>query len=285
MRTRITNGATARRGGLDAPSVLWIGATGAPTGRVVVHGVTRITVVALSAVVVIAGCSGGERSDRARTVQGTEAQESSAGAEASSDESQMADPAGEVLSKSDARAALPLVSDLPTGWSTDPDDVAGDDDDDDDSGDVYRPARCGRLFDALDRDDDPDKQLVEVDSSFRKSELGPYLNVSVASFEDEVQQEPFDDLVDALGECPKFSVTDEEGTYSMAAAPLSFPNLGDDTLALRFSARRDGTNFEMDFVAVRSGHNVIGATQIALLGVDTAATEQALRAVVSRIVG
>ena len=228
----------------------------------------------LVALLLVAGC-GGDRAPRATTVtdgagSGTRVADASA---AESTPAVPQDAAGEELTKREARAALPKVTDLPTGWSTDPDKVAGDDESAGDTDERYSPGRCKAVFEPLDKLDG--KRTVRQEATFRKSVLGPYLAVGIASYSGEMKDEQFAAVVEAFNDCPSFTVTDADGPAKFTASPLSLPNLGDETLALRFAASAQDTDFEVDAISVRVGHNVISVLQIALAGLDSGASEKA----------
>ena len=129
------------------------------------------------------------------------------------------------------------------------------------------------MFEPLDKLDG--KRTVRQEATFRKSVLGPYLAVGISSYSGEMKDEQFAAVVEAFNDCPSFTVTDADGPAKFTASPLSFPNLGDETLALRFAASAQDTDFEVDAISVRVGHNVISVLQIALAGLDSGASEKA----------
>lgn len=231
-------------------------------------GTTTVTALALT--VVLAGCGGGgegdDAGDRARTV----AVPSSAAAEA---------PEGtgdKTLTEAQLQAALLTVQDLPTGYT-----LAADDDDADDGGSAGGDDECSRRFDDLDAEDDTEAPSAEVEF---EGGLGVLLSQEVVSHEDEdALKERFDEIVDLVSDCPSFTDTDETGaTTEVAIGPLSFPKLGDDTVALALSGQAEGFDIRLNMVFVRLGRNVMSVSQGGLAA-DAAALEQAARTGIDKL--
>ena len=173
--------------------------------------------------------------------------------------------AGRKLTKKEAKAALPAASILPAGWSVDPENTLNDEDEDDDSDDTYRPQRCAPVFDALDDSEDK-KAAAEAGVTFTSGMLGPWLAVNISSYEDEVPEGSFEQVLTALSNCPTFSVDDGESVTKVQAAALSFPNFGEESAALRLNMKSEGMAFGMDVVMVRVGHNQVSVIQAGMGG-------------------
>jgi hypothetical protein len=193
--------------------------------------------------------------------------------------------AGRLLTAEEARAALPTVADLPTGWSVDPEaTVTSDGDEGDDSDTIYEPAACRDIFDSLDTDTFQDS-ATEENADFSAGALGPFLGVTIASYDEAFPEDTFSQLVGALAQCPEFTTTDTDGTTTdFSAQPLSFPNLGDETVALRLNATSEELSFGFDLVGVRVGNNVITLGQIAVGGAaDASVLEDVARGTLERL--
>jgi hypothetical protein len=203
-------------------------------------------VLALTAVAVT-GC-GTDRPERADTVSGSETTQTQqpAGTEAPK-------AAGRTLTDKQAKAALLTVQDLPTGWSVDPD-ASSDDQGDDDDSRITEPAACADLFDSL---DDGKDSVAEATGNYTAGGFGPFLEHTVTSHSKD-PADGMDAVTAALSECPKFTMTDADGTkMQMKVSALSFPNLGDRTLALRMSGNSDEIDIVMDLVYIAVGRNGI----------------------------
>jgi hypothetical protein len=203
----------------------------------------RKTVLTIAAVVVLAaGCGGDDPPERADTVEGA-SPSATEGDEAREPE----DGAGEALNAEQAEAALLTVEDLPTGWSVDASEET-------DSEDTTDPAECAALFDSLSEAADP---LAEAKANFTAGGVGPFLVHAVASHEADLTDH-IGKIADALDQCPEFSMTDAEGvTTEFTTAPLSFPNLGERTLAVRLQGSTPDLDVAFDVVWIAIGQNGI----------------------------
>jgi hypothetical protein len=165
--------------------------------------------------------------------------------------------AGRKLSQKEAKKALPGVGLLPAGWSVDPENTLTGEDEDDSEDDTFRPERCAVVFNGLE-DLEPDEAAADAGVTFTAGMLGPWLGVEISSFDDVVPQEQFTRVLQALGECPKFSVDDGESVARFQASALSFPNFGEESAALRLTGKAE--------VMIRTGHNVVSVSQMSLGG-------------------
>lgn len=233
----------------------------------------RVSLIA-AAVALIAGCGDASHADRAVTVSGGTTPSTTVKAAAP------VRAAGQVLSALQAKAAIPAVSELPTGWSLDPDKTAGDDGSNDKS--TVSPARCKAIFDQLDKSN-RSKPVAKAEGDFKAGELGPFMSVTVDSYREARQSPTFADATRAFSNCRSFTATDSSGPTTFNVVPLSFPNLGDETIALRLTGKSQGINFTADVVSVHIQHNYIGVIGIGILSNDTAALEKAARVAVSRL--
>jgi hypothetical protein len=222
-----------------------------------------ITAVTTALVLSLAGCSGGDGDDRARTVTpATTAptEEINGGGE-------------EALTEAQLKAALLTVADLPTGYTAAADD--DEDEDEDDSKTTGEDAECSERFAALDASED--QAVATADADFEGG-FGVILEQDLSSFDDEdALKDSVDNVVDVLSDCPSFTDTDDEGvTTEFTIGQLSFPKLGDDTVALAVTGKSQDFDIRANLVVVRLGRNLMIVTQGGLT-VDPAALEKATR--------
>lgn len=221
------------------------------------------TLPAIALALALAACGGGDDGsdgDRARTI----AVPSSAAAEAPEG------GGGQTLTEAQLEAALLTVPDLPTGYT-----AAADDGDEEDDGDTAGAnAECSERFEAL---GDAEGSVADAEANFEGG-LGVVLEQSLESFEDEdVLAQRFDDVVDVLSDCPSFTTTDDTGaTTELTISPLSFPKLGDDTVALAVAGTSGGFDLRLNLVLVRLGRNAMNLAQGGLTA-DAAVLEQVAR--------
>ncbi len=190
------------------------------------------------------------------------------------------DGAGRLLTADDIEAALPTVEDFPTGWSRDPD----NEDEDDDEDDTITPERCEDLFGD---DAEQEEPLAEATRAFKESDFGPFVSVDISTYDDEVPDDTLDELAEALSECKEFTSVDSEGSRStVTAEALSFPNLGDETFAVRMSLETEFLPAAVDLAMVRVGHNLVLLATVALGGgTDTGLLEDVGRKTIERLAG
>lgn len=160
--------------------------------------------------------------------------------------------AGRILSSPEITAALPTVRDLPKGWSRD---TESEDDEDDEDEDTIKPQRCEELFGDEFDEQDP---KAEATRAFEADDFGPFLSVDIATYEDEVPDDLLDEIAAALSECKEFTSVDSEGEESkVKAEALSFPNLGEETLAVRMTFETELFPAAINLAMVRFGHNMV----------------------------
>ena len=230
-----------------------------------------LAALAIGAVLVSAGC-GDDRPDRAVTVE-----KPSATAAAKSTEESPAKAAGKPLTKEQAEAALLTTQDLPTGFSQD-DSVL--DEEGDDTEDTTSPEVCGKLFDAI--DDANGEPLVEAQRGFTGSSF-TILQQVVASHEKEAAG-TLDAMAGALSKCSEFTSTDADGVESaFTASSLSFPNLGDKTLAVRMTAESEGIEMTLDVVSIAVGQNSISIFTGGLVPIEGSKLEEVARTAVTKL--
>lgn len=169
------------------------------------------------------------------------------------------DRAGRVLSSAEITAALPTVKDLPKSWTRD---TESEDDEDEEDEDTIKPKRCEEIFgDEID-EVDPEEEATRA---FKADDFGPFLSVDLATYEDEVPDDLLDEIAAALSECKEFTSVDSEGEQSkVTAESLSFPNLGEETLAVRMTFETELFPAAINLAMVRIGHNMILLSTVSL---------------------
>lgn len=232
---------------------------------------SMVVIGAAATALMLTGCASEEPPRRAGTVEPAEAGQddpatdgSAGGGEAQSRSEDRLEAAGRELTKQEARAALPSVRVLPAGWSVDPENTMNSDEDDG-SSDTVTPERCQVVFDAMETLDE-EEPAAKAGVTFTGGMLGPFLGVSISSYAEEVPAEWFAQVLDGLSECPRFTLDDGESKTKFTVSALSFPNLGEESMALRMAAEAEGMPLALDLVAIRNGHNVVSVSQASLGG-------------------
>lgn len=234
------------------------------------HRRKRLIVWGAAAALALSGCGSDDPPERAGTVEESTSADSST-SEAADQETPSKpdvdlDGIGRVLTDEEAEAALPAVSSLPTGWSVDDsDDGAEDDADDLPDDDEIEPAECKAIMEDMEDawDEDP---VGEADRDYMAGMLGPFMNVEINSFEEEVPEEAFGEVLTALETCKEFTSTEDGVATTFTVSPLSFPNYGEESAAVRLSAESEGTAIALDLVMVRAGHNALNFIHMSLGG-------------------
>ena len=111
-----------------------------------------------------------------------------------------------------------------------------------------------------------------------------HLGMWVYSFDDPYPSRLFDEAGELVAECPSFDFrqADTGNTSSYEVEPLTFPALGDRTVAFRLKIQQTLETMTMDFVVVKVGHNTVSVANGAYNGTpDTGVTERAARSVLS----
>lgn len=216
----------------------------------------------LIAALALAGCGGEDRPERAGTVE-----ESSGGASESSQTSESSDSSevdvdavGRTLEDKEAEAALPDVSSLPTGWGIDTETS----DDDEFEGKV-KPAKCEALMDGLSESWD-EEPAGEAEKSYTAGQMGPFMEVGIKSYGKEYPEDVFGKFLKAFESCPEFTTVEDGESTTFKVSSMSFPNLAEETVAIRMAAESEGIPIGADLVAIRAGHNVVSLTHSSLGG-------------------
>lgn len=224
-----------------------------------------------------AGCTAGDdTSDRADTIDDNAADE---GADEGADLPDL-EPHGQQLTAEQAEDALLSVRDLPTGWVLADDEKEGEPDGE---VDVVRPERCARILDPM--EGDSAEPAAEADVMFHRGDLaGTRLVQSIDSYEEPLAGDLVTDTTEALEECSEFTMVDDQGKRTRVdASAMSFPKLGDETVALHVALEQDGVELTTTVVIVAVGHNALTLVGGGYGGVPAEQLETIARAAVDKL--
>lgn len=174
-----------------------------------------------------------------------------------------AEPARNDITQDELAGALLTVNDLPTGWATSAPDEADDDDD-----------FCG--FQST----DVSTHIASLEANFQQATTGPFLFHALQLHESGNAKNVTNGFLEATRSCPGWNVTDDDGTQTeWKLAALSFPKIGDETIAVRLSSTTILGVFELDYIVMRRGDvlNVVAYGAIGFAGIDSAQTEEFVR--------
>jgi hypothetical protein len=189
--------------------------------------------------------------------------------------------AGRLLTAAEAKAVLPTISEMPTGWSTDPDRTVTKDGAD--TNEEVEPAKCAPIFDGLKKNGKL-TPAVRADADFAAGALGPFLGITVKSYAKTFPTSTIDDLTAGLTACPKFTITSKGEKTTYVASAMSFPNLGDATYAVRFKASNQTITAGFDVVGIVIGQNLVQIGQVAIGGsADAKVMETVARKTLARL--
>ena len=186
--------------------------------------------------------------------------------------------AGDELNATQVKAALLAVGDMPTGWA------AAESEPDKEDNSTVEPASCQKLFDQMDSTKQDVKAKHKAKASFEQGGmLGVQFEEEVASFADDGQGDKVQGVAQALTKCPKLTIVDGADRTPMTMTGLSFPNLGDQTLAFRATAKAEGIDVVLDVVFVAVGHNIVSFTAAGLQPMSGTDLEKVARAGMSKV--
>jgi hypothetical protein len=204
------------------------------------------------AVLAVAACS--TAPDRATTIS----MQPAAATPAQTPVSQAPKPkgAGDQLTSTQAKAALLTVADLPAGWASEKSTA------DDQSTSKIEPVACQTTYDELTAPFD-ELAATSVGKGAKVKEKATFskdlsvLEMQVSSFETNNRGDQIKNLGERLTKCAKMTFTKKGVKTEMTLSPLSFPNLGDQSLAVRMNEKFEGMDAVGDFVFVATGHNTV----------------------------
>jgi len=216
----------------------------------------RVAAVAVT-LVALGGC--GDAGDgRAKTVERP----------ASTGVAQPEAPApGRVFSMQEVEGALLSAADLPTGWTTEPDEESSPSDS---SGDYAQCPALGAATKRLAR-----KESRDVSFS---SPAGSDVGEQIVSLSEDDTKKLLADFSAGVTACKKVSTTTDDGPpLDIHLSALSFPSLADETFAFRERATLYGATINVDLILVRRGGLLIVITHRARGVIDTTMTEDVAR--------
>ncbi|WP_346008059.1 hypothetical protein [Janibacter terrae] len=192
--------------------------------------------------------------------------------------------AGRPLDEGGLRSVLPSPGDLGDGWGEDP------------AGTLFEtraaevtPSSCAPLvLKGPGWDEVQQTSRGRAQANFAASDNQPppgtqrrHVAVWAYSYDEPYPVRLFDEAGAEVADCSQFSIVQRDTGNSSAyeADALTFPALGDRTLALRLTIHQTMETLTMDFVAVKVGHNTFTVVNGTYNGTpDTALTERTARA-------
>lgn len=220
-----------------------------------------------SAASLASGCSG---SDRAATLPDRPAVSASPTTPA---ETSSIPAATKSLTKTQAGKALLTVKDMPTGYAAEEPEAKSP------KPSTVSPTRCAPLVN--DR-----RGTTLAEASFSQGGLtGAQFFEEIIQPEDGVTpRERIKAIESLLSRCPQYSVKDSDGTSTVKVSALSFPELGDYTLAVRVTAKIQGFTAHSDFIYVAVGPAFTKAATIGLADTLTGTElERVMRTAATRL--
>lgn len=225
----------------------------------------RLATAAVPLILLMAACGGGDdgSDDRATTVTAPTTEPADTGEEKN-------EGSDGPLTQAQLEAALLTVQELPTGYKQ------GTVTPDDDSPTQSDNPECAERFKKI--DEEPSQQVAKAEAAFEGSGLGTILEQTLASFEDEdFVSDRLAEFTTLFSDCPSFSITDEAGeTSTVTISALSFPKLGDETVAFAAGIETADFNLTLNVAAIRVGSSLQTISQGGL-SASAADLEQAAR--------
>jgi len=171
----------------------------------------------------------------------------------------------EAPASADLEGALIKLGDLPTGWTAD----TSDDDDSDAEPGVCNTESINAEHPAASR----------VEANFTGGQLGPYLGQTIGEYNDDEAEIAMQATREAIA-CGSW--TDSDGV-EWTINEMSFPDLGDDTLAFKITGTTSGFALAAEMAVVRDDNKIIAITHSGLGSVDSSLTEQVMRTTLDRL--
>ncbi len=110
------------------------------------------------------------------------------------------------------------------------------------------------------------------------------MSETISSYADEVDADVVQHIADAFSDCPTFTSTDADGEVSkVTVSPMSFANLGDQTLAVAMSFESSMFTVQVNVAYVVIGHNVLALINGGVGGADGAELEKFAKLAVSKL--
>jgi hypothetical protein len=147
------------------------------------------------------------------------------------------------LTKAQVTAALPTAKEMkPKGWK-----LTKASKNPAKSKDKVSPPSCESLFSQI--QPTLGKAVASAERDFQASALGPFVSVTISSYDKVPAAGAFSALAAAMSSCKTFTSTNAKGVKTkVTVAPLKFPNLGDQTFAERLTLRSRSGGFNLTFI-------------------------------------
>lgn len=231
--------------------------------------VARRFALAFVLVLLLGACGGGD--DRATTIEPTGSPDEDAADLTNT-------PTGEVEETTETEVEteqaadspdelLLTLGDMPTGWTTAPEMVSGDDE-------GGATGFCGEP--PIDEQFEPS---AEAEAAFKKDDFGPFVNHAVAIYESREAEQAMDAALEAAQSCQEWTETEDGEETTFTLQPVSFPTVGDQTVAFRINAESQDFTFTGDVVFWRRGDLISLFSHLAFQGgLDSDLTEELVMA-------
>lgn len=173
-------------------------------------------------------------------------------------------PTPKPLTQEDLEKALMILDELPAGWAIDPED------EEDDSNEETARFLCT---------DYEKKSIAKASASFQQGQIGPFLAHSVVTYPPGEATNQFEFMLAAVEQCANFTDTQTGESMEWTVTPISFPKLGDQSMAVRASSEFILGLIEVDSVYIRIGDTMISIQYMVagLRSIDSTQTEQFAR--------
>lgn len=154
------------------------------------------------------------------------------------------------------KGALLTVDDFPTGWKTTP---VTDSDDSTTSGD------CGQKLEAFDKEHPDAKVKAESDFERKSDEINEELQAHPDPSALRAQVAEYANIITG---CTTLILKNDGETIKLDVGVLSFPKLGDSTLAYSASGKVEGVSIEINKVLIQRGAVLLQLTQASVFSAD-----------------
>ena len=181
------------------------------------------------------------------------------------------------LAKSELKSVVLSLDEMPTGFAVDPD-PSEESEDDFTSGDPG----CQALVESS---DNKENEVAQAVVAFTQGDFGPFVEETVSIAKIGTAADNFSDARKGLKDCDSYVAGTGDDTAKIKVGAMSFPNLGDETLAYQRSGDASGFPFTGHAVAVRLGDNVVFVTALGIGGaaVESETLEKIARLAVKKV--
>ncbi|MGK5732626.1 hypothetical protein [Streptomyces sp. URMC 124] len=190
------------------------------------------------------------------------------------------------LTAEQAKAALLVPADMPSGWEVNKDIPAYDVGATGMQFGKADKAACQPLLDVfVGADNGPKAQAHAMTDLKQAGETGIQMTQGVTSYQEAEAVKVMDRKTD-FGACAKFRAKGADGTTDEAAgSELKVPALGDGARGARvvFAATDEGVSIQHDIAAVRVGGTVVTVSQASFTTADSALFASSLRKAVEKV--